>query len=55
MTLTDTLPGATDLVLALPCTGAFALAAGATIECAYTAKLPNADARTNTAVADSGS
>ena len=54
VTLTDTLPGATDLVLALPCTGAFALAAGATIECAYSAKLPNADARTNTAVADSG-
>ena len=54
-TVTDTLPGATDLVLALPCTGAFALAAGATIECSYTAKLPNADARINTAVADSGS
>jgi hypothetical protein len=54
-TVTDTLPGATDLVLALPCTGAFALAAGATIECAYTAKLPTAAARTNTALADSGS
>jgi hypothetical protein len=54
-TVTDTLPGATDLVLALPCTGAFALAAGASIECAYTAKLPNADARVNTATADSGS
>ena len=54
-TVTDTLPGATDLVLALPCTGAFALAAGATINCSYTAKLPNADARTNTALADSGS
>ena len=55
VTVTDTLPGATDLVLALPCTGAFALAAGATIDCSYTAKLPNADARTNTALADSGS
>ena len=54
VTLTDTLPGATDLVLALPCTGAFALAAGATIECSYSATLPNADARINTAVADSG-
>ena len=54
-TVTDTLPGATDLVLALPCTGAFALAAGATIDCSYTAKLPNADARINTALADSGS
>ena len=55
VTATDTLPGATDLVLALPCTGAFALAAGATIGCAYTANLPNADPRVNTAQVDSGS
>ncbi len=55
VTVTDTLAGATDLILAPPCTGAFALAAGATIECAYTATLPNSDARINTASADSGS
>ena len=55
VTVTDTLPGATDLVLALPCTGAFALAAGATIDCTYTANLPNADTRINTAQVDSGS
>ena len=55
VTVTDTLPGATDLVLGLPCTGAFALAAGATVNCSYTATLPNADARVNTAQAASGS
>src|SRR4051794_19399215 len=53
--VTDTLPGATGLVLGLPCTGPFALAAGATVNCAYSANLPNADARVNTAHADSGS
>lgn len=55
VSVADTLPGATDLVLALPCTGSFALAAGASITCSYTAKLPNADVRINTALADSGS
>ena len=55
VTVTDTLPDATDLVLALPCTGAFALAAGATIDCAYSANLPNADPRINTAQVDAGS
>ena len=55
VTVTDILPGATDLVLDPLCTGAFALAAGATKTCSYSAKLPNGDTRTNTANADSGS
>ena len=55
VTVTDTLPGATDLVVEQSCVGAVALAAGATKTCSYTAKLPNGDTRTNTATADSGS
>jgi len=55
VTVTDTLEGATGLIIDPSCTGAFALAAGATKNCSYSANLPNDTTRLNTAYADSGS